>query len=114
MAGKQKIDSKLFHNLEKAMVLSETFHTGRTEQEDCQLFKSLLSQEKEEQTQERCTDNPPICTSPEFAYQGFPKFLEGLQQKEQAAKAEEYDPTKDEREMGLCMKMFMFCCFCSC
>ena len=37
-----------------------------------------------------------------------------FKKKEQAAKAEDYDPTKDEREMGLFMKFVMFFCFCSC
>ena len=100
------MNSNLFRNLEKAIVLSEKLHTGSTEQEEFQLFKPLNVTEKEEQIQERCTDNPSICTSPEFAFQGLPKFLEGLQQKEQAAKAEDYDPTKDEREMGLFMNYY--------
>lgn len=92
----------------------EAIHPSEEEEESFNLFKTLQLQDKEEQIQERGFGAPDIRTSPEFALRGAPDAFKEKQQKAQASATEEYDPNKDERTFGCCMRTFLCLFFCSC
>jgi len=93
---------------------SDICHPTSEEEQSYQLFKSLKVQGKEKKLKEREMGFPTISTSPEFTFRGVPEAVGNFKSEAPAATTEEYDPYKDERTFGCCMKTFLCLCFCSC
>ena len=110
----QRGKTKLLSKLKDAMEKCEMIHPSGPEEETFGMFKGLKLEEKEELIQEREGGEPAICTSSEFAQQGAGAILKTEKTQVKALKTEEYDPDRDERKFGLCMKTFLCLCFCSC
>ena len=108
--GKAKVPLKLKAAMEKC----ELIHPSRSEEEAYELFKGLNLQEKEEQIQEREVGDSAICNSVEFFHSGIPEILKSKNAQVQALSTQEYDPLRDERTFGCCMKAFLCLCFCAC
>ena len=110
-----KVDSKVVQKFCARRDKSETIHPeDGEEKEDLDLFQSLQPQNKEEQLDEEDFQAPDLCASEEMALRGLPDALKGKQLKAQAYRTEDYDPNRDERNFGCCMKFFLCLCFCSC
>lgn len=114
MARECKVNAKVFSKVVDAMEKSEPLHPSVVEEESFELFKVLKLQSKEEQIQERGVGEPALRTTPEFTLHGVPDALKTSKVKVEASTAQEYDPNKDERTFGCCMKTFLCLCFCSC
>ena len=114
MARKCKVNEKVFSKVADAMGKSDPSHPSGVEKESFDLFKCLKLQYKEEQIQERGVGEPALRTSPEFSFHGIPQALKTSKVKVEASTTPEYDPNKDERTFGCCMKFFLCLCFCSC
>jgi len=114
MVKEIKVNAKVFQKVVAGMEKSEIIHPSGEEKESFDLFNCLKPQDKEEQLQERGFGGPAICSSPEFALRGVTEALKGKKLQAPASTNQEYDPNKDERTFGCCMRTFLCLCFCSC
>ena len=104
---------KILKKLKEPYGLCEQLHPGSEEEEAYTLFKTLDGKAKEEQLKERSIGPPALCSSTEFSLHGM-ESQEMDEVNGPPEKPEEFDPENDQRNFGMCLRMLLFCCFCSC
>jgi len=114
MGRKSSLSGAVLKELKAAQTKNEQLHPGRDEEEAFTAFKTQDRSGKEEQLKERSIGPPALCTSSEFALQGLKESAKSEVNNGPQPKADEYDPDRDQREFGICLKMLLCCCFCSC
>ena len=114
MVRKSKLSAQVLRELKLAHAKTEQVHPGPDEEEAFSLFKTVDRKSKEEQLKERSIGPPALCTSSEFALQGLKDAYDTEDPNGPPKKADDYDPNSDQRNFGHCLKMILFCCFCSC
>jgi len=114
MSSNKRLPVKVLNKLKAPYGLCEQLQPGSEEAEAYTLFKTLDGKAKEEQLKERSIGPPALCSSTDFSLHGMQELQEMDEVNGPPVKVEEFDPDKDQRNFGICLRMLLFCCFCSC